>query len=293
MIFINPDNIHFPLGFEDEARRLFDELKVLEPKKRSKFIEDNCGKSWGHPDLLAALRQQVGNKCWYSEVPLEGADPNIDHFRPKGRVLEVDKETFCKTGSKIENGYWWLAFEPKNFRLSCMHSNQRRVDKETEGGKADFFPVDGKRANEGTEWGLIAEDVLPFDPCSCSDTSLMWFDPDGNPCLSGWRRAPTDKEKCRLRVTVWLYHLDKVEIIRKRAAHIQKIRTELQKANIAYKLWDPRGENPDLVSKNRFDASINGIKTAIADTAEFAGAKRCAVKMAVTDYPWIEEFGVI
>jgi hypothetical protein len=90
----------------------------------------------------------VGNKCWYSEVPLEGADPNVDHFRPKGQVREVDAD--LQNLQTTSPGYWWLAFECRNFRLSSMHANQRRVDTDTNGGKSDYLPVLGSRAVEGT-----------------------------------------------------------------------------------------------------------------------------------------------
>jgi hypothetical protein len=35
---------------------------------------------------------------------------------------------------------------------------------------------------------------------------------------------------------------------------------------------------------------IAEIQMKIADRAVFAGAKRCAVRAAIPDYPWIEEF---
>jgi hypothetical protein len=290
MIHINSVQIHFSREWEERARQLTLELMAKAPDERAAFIEAKRVQTWGDHDLLESLRSVVGNKCWYSEVSLSGADPNIDHFRPKGRVVEVDNDTFEKTGN-ISDGYWWLAFEPKNYRLSCMHSNQRRVDEQTAGGKWDFFPVVGLRAPEGTEWDLIGENVLPFDPCSAIDMALMWFDPDGKPGLR--RQKPSAEEVRRLKVTTWLFHLDKKETAQERSAYVEGIRKDLKTANIAYKLWNPHGGTPNLVERGRFDAALAEIRAKIADDAVFAGAKRCAVQLAKADYLWIEEFNVI
>ena len=300
MIFINPDRIRPQsnrldsdewknwIAWKTRAAQLATELMQKPSAERAEFIENHRKETWGHPTLLKTLRAVAGNKCWYSEVPLGGADPNIDHFRPKGQVREVDAD-HQHTGATFP-GYWWLAFELRNFRLSSMHSNQRRVDEETTGGKWDYFPVLGSRAPAGTTWLLCAENVLPLDPCSRTDVSLLWFDPDGSPCCSRWHKTPTAHEEQRVRTTIWLYHLDKREIQRDRAGHMEDIRTDLQKADADYRLWDRTSQNPDWHSKNRFDSKIAEIDTKLADDAPFAGAKRCVVRLAIADYPWIEEF---
>jgi hypothetical protein len=175
-----------------------------------------------------------------------------------------------------------------------MHANQRRIDEDTNGGKWDYFPVRGDRAQPGTPLGAIAEDVLPLDPCSLSDVRLLWFDPDGKPCASTWKhREMASYEKERVRTTIWLYHLDKKELQNRRSAHVQDIRKDLKKANIDYLLWAPQTATPNLQAKNTFDQKIAEIKSKIADTAEFTGAKRCAVRAAMAEYEWIEEFDVV
>ena len=244
--------------------------------------------TWAADEVLCALRKIVGNKCWYSEVPLEGADPNIDHFRPKGQVREVDAT--LQNTQTTSPGYWWLAFEPRNFRLSSMHANQRRVDADTNGGKWDYFPVLGARAIEGASLLVISENALALDPCSPSDVSLLWFDPDGKPCCAEWKRRPNPLDTQRVRTTVWLYHLDKREIETRRRNHMRQIRNDLALADAQYQLWNRDAPIPDLHAKNSFDHKIAEIKEKLSDTAEFAGAKRCAVRAAIADYEWIEEF---
>jgi len=287
MIYINPHDIDFDPEWEANARELTRELKKKKTEERAAFIDSKRAETWGNEALLESLRGIVGNKCWYSEVPLDGADPNVDHFRPKGRVVEIDHSTLEKNGDKSP-GYWWLAFEPKNFRLSCMHSNQRRVDENTEGGKWDFFPVEGARAPEGTEWDLIEESVLPFDPCSGTDMALLWFSSDGTPTLKN--SSPSDEEIRRLKVTIWLFHLDKKEIAQKRRDNVIDIYKDIKAADTEYKLWQKSGAAIGGVFKARFDNAIAKIKSEIRVTKPFARARQCAVLLSKSEYPWIGEY---
>lgn len=287
MIHINPHDINFDPVWEARALELTKELLTKKPEERAAFIKSKRAETWGSEALLKSLRGVVGNKCWYTEVSLDGFDPNIDHFRPKGRVVEIDPSTLGKTGD-ISDGYWWLAFEPKNYRLSCMHSNQRRVDEYTEGGKWDFFPVEGTRAPECTEWDLIAEDVLPFDPCCAIDMALLWFSSDGTPTLKNC--SPSDDEIKRLKVTIWLFHLDKAEISQQRRANVIDLYKDIKAANAAYEIWKQNGAASGCVLKKRFDDAIAKIKSEIKDTKPFARARQCAVLLAKAQYSWIGEY---
>lgn len=287
MIFINPHDIDFDPKWEAKARELTKELLIKKPEERVAFINSKRADTWGNEALLKSLKGAVGNKCWYSEVLLDGTDPNIDHFRPKGRITEIDISTLEKTGL-TSAGYWWLAFEPKNFRLSCMHSNQRRVDEETQGGKWDFFPVEGARAAEGTEWDLIEEGVLPFDPCCATDMALLWFSSDGTPTLRN--SSPKDEEIRRLKVTIWLFHLDKKEIADRRRCNVIDIYKDIKTADATFKIWQQNGAATGSVFKTRFDDAVAKLKSEIKDSKPFAKARQCAVSLSKADYPWISEY---
>jgi hypothetical protein len=288
MIFINPNRLTLLPARQNVMTNLTAELVAKPAAQRSDFINQKRAATWGHDNVLQALRAVAGNKCWYSEVQLDGQDPNVDHFRPKGRVREVDAD-LQNTGNESE-GYWWLAFEISNYRLAAMHSNQRRVDTDTEGGKWDYFPIRGNRAVAGTPLGAIVEDVLALDPCSPTDVAMLWFDPDGKPCPATGRRKPNDADKMRVRATIWLYHLDKLEIQTSRSQHIEGIRKDLKNANADFHLWNRDSVNPNIQARNSFNQKIADINIKIAENAVFAGAKRCAVRIAIADYSWIEEF---
>lgn len=284
MIFVNQAKVVISDELRSELKNATTELVQKTSTERTAYFKLKREATWGSTSLLAALKTVVGNKCWYSEIDLGGADPNVDHFRPKGRVVEIDNE-MSKIGQESE-GYWWLAFEPLNFRLSSQHANQRRVDEQTDGGKADFFPVLGERAKVGTPYMQIFENVLPLDPCSASDVSLMWFDPDGKPCYFPKKKQPNKNDELRIKATIWLYHLDKHDTATPRAKAVDEVKRKLRQADNYYQLW--QSTNPCLRSKASFDREIEEIARLIADAAEFAGAKRCAVRTAMADYDWIE-----
>jgi hypothetical protein len=288
MIYVNINEFKLSPEWKNRAKELTRELADLPPDQRTDFMRRKRDLTWGADEVLEAMRAIVGNKCWYSEVPLEGADPNIDHFRPKGQIKEIDED--LQETHKTSPGYWWLAFDHLNFRLSSMHTNQRRVDIDTNGGKWDYFPILGARALEGTQCLQIMENKLALDPCSASDVRLLFFDPDGKPCCADWKRQPSPLDQRRVKTTIWLYHLDKREIVARRSQHMDQIRIDLALADAMYQLWMPNSVNPDLQAKNSFDFKIAEIKVKLSDKAEFAGAKRSAVRSAVVDYEWIDEF---
>ena len=288
MIYINPNSISIPDSWRQNAANLKAQLLALPDDERNSFINANRNETWGHADVLSGLRNVAGNKCWYSEVDLTGADPNVDHFRPKGRVREIDPDTFISSGQDSD-GYWWLAFDAENFRLSSMHSNQRRVDLNTNGGKWDYFPVDGVRAQPTIALNLINEAVLPFDPCSQTDVALMWFGPDGKPGFSNWRRSPSSHEIKRMKVTIWLFHLDKNETAIRRTNAVEEIKIALKNADAIYQIWQMKGGGQGEYEKVLLDSALAAISNKISDKAEFAGAKRSAVQIARSEFLWMEE----
>ena len=89
-----------------------------------------CGKS-SHEERAKYLKRSnywnsfksillsiYGEKCWYSECSLEGSFGDVDHFRPKNRSTNENYEVI------LPDGYWWLAFRYKNYRLSCEKCNR-------------------------------------------------------------------------------------------------------------------------------------------------------------------------
>ena len=74
-------------------------------------------------------------KCAYCETPVSVSQyGDIEHWRPKGAVSDMD-------GHPVDHpGYYWLAYDWKNFLLSCIICNQK--------WKKTRFPVNGEHASQ-------------------------------------------------------------------------------------------------------------------------------------------------
>jgi len=73
-------------------------------------------------------------KCWYSEAPDAVSDWHVDDYRSKKRTLDEDKTEY--------DGYHWLAFDWKNYRIAGSFPNSPHKDGEgVTRGKWDYFPL--------------------------------------------------------------------------------------------------------------------------------------------------------
>ena len=93
--------------------------------ERKAFLQRNS--IWN--DFKPILIRYFGEKCWYSECDLTGSFGDIDHFRPKLRSADENDNEI------LNEGYWWLAYDYLNYRLSCEKCNRPFRD----GGKRDRF----------------------------------------------------------------------------------------------------------------------------------------------------------
>lgn len=140
-------------------------LAKLTPGDRQAHVRRTGPRKWS--PIKRWLTSRLGRKCWYTEVELTGAPLVIDHFRP-----------VCS--------YWWLAFEPENYRVACAFANSPEHNQlhGCAGGKGDSFPLlnPGQRATGKTK--LKAERPVILDPCCRRDCELVAFQADGRPVLN-------------------------------------------------------------------------------------------------------------
>lgn len=149
-------------------------LEENDPEKRAALINSYRAR-W--TDLRAAFDEFSHGKCWYLECKNPGTDDDVDHFRPKLAVKE----------DPTHPGYYWLAFDWTNFRLSCHRANRPRINSETgeTGGKADHFPLlnpDQRARGPAENWRAEAPALL--DPTNPTDPVLITFLPNGEVDLS-------------------------------------------------------------------------------------------------------------
>lgn len=129
--------------------------------------------SWG---LLKKWLASISSyNCWYCEGKSTRAPLDVDHFRPKLGIT-VDGVRLTE-----HPGYYWLAYEWSNFRLSCQRCNRPEKDEsEVTRGKANEFPVRDE-ANRCSAPGAPMERELPrlLDPCVQADCALLGHAIDG------------------------------------------------------------------------------------------------------------------
>jgi hypothetical protein len=98
-----------PQSWVDKADAITQQLVDAPDDAARKIILDANEGLWRDDRIRNWLLQQFANKCWYTEA-FESVSPlHVDHFRPKGRVTNLDGST--------EKGYWWLTFNWKNYGL--------------------------------------------------------------------------------------------------------------------------------------------------------------------------------
>lgn len=144
--------------WSQKVAEIFIEMSIAESKSERDTIIDKY--HWYWKLFKNQLKEISYNKCWYSETKNPYSHYHVDHFRPKKKVIEKDKTE--------RDGYWWLTFEPSNYRLSGSVGNIK---------KGNHFAVAN---NAVTEPGSLEDEVYYLlDPSSREDVSLLGFRQDG------------------------------------------------------------------------------------------------------------------
>lgn len=214
MRYINIEDILIPNPWRGQATNLLNQLRgFTRDEQKKQLIKANP--IW--KELRVNLRDLFYDKCCYSEAKIVGFIPHIDHFRPKCRAKDLDGTNHM--------GYWWVAYNVTNYRLSCEFTNCRRTGHDQVYGKGDYFPLaaDCSRCSNESD-NLNNEKNLILDPCNLNDVSLLSFDIDGRAiCLDD-----NPNVKIRVNTTIELLHLNYIDFVNGRIAVINGCRRLVQ-----------------------------------------------------------------
>lgn len=220
--------IDYPDDWKEKAAELLRQLmEAPDAKARHDILTDKNNRIWS--ELKRQLRELSHGKCWYTESPQVGTDVDVDHFRPKGRVAERTK------AATPHPGYWWLAYEPSNFRYSCIVANRRRHDVEAgrTGGKADHFPIyrESARASSPASDHRMEKPLL-IDPCVAHEPDLITFKDDGEamPRFDARHRYKHAKAKRSIK----LYSINHSEFVAARLELRDRIERLKENARVFY-----------------------------------------------------------
>ena len=187
-----------------KANEILDELKAEPDAQLRKAIIRRKRSHWRDAGLLDFLKGLSNGKCWYTEARFTAEYPQLEHFRPKSCARNED-------WGKCHDGYWWLAFDIENYRLSKPMPNTR---------KGSYFPLrERAMAVCGPGIAVTRESPMFLDPSNEDDAELIGFNSLGQPepC-----REPAvdldDWDKLRIEFSIKRYGLDDRELCEQRKA---------------------------------------------------------------------------
>lgn len=206
------------------------------------------------------LINYYGHICWYSGCDLTGSYGDVDHFRPKNKSR--DENGACI----LSDGYWWLAYDYLNYRLSCEVCNRPYGN----GGKSDIFPL---RQEEipAEPFAENETDYLLIDPCEYSDTKLVGCDENGAIIAL----SSDEWEIERVRVSQLVYNWDIFNAARKQVR--LRCRTALVAFEFAY-----QNESDRMVD------AIEGISDLVNDKTPYSSFAKQYIALKIEGKPYEE-----
>ncbi len=236
MRFIDIHTVYVPPEWEAETKQLLAKLRKMPKRARSEAWKKDEYQMW--PMTKALLAGLSFNKCWYSEELVTGAKGDVDHFRPKGTLLDVVPK---------HDGYWWAALDHSNFRFSCQICNRLYKDELTRQvmGKGAYFPLpaNGFRARKETD-SIKKEKHLLLDPTRKGDPDLLWFEESGKAVP----RKSEQKDKrghLRARESIVRYHLNDKELLISRGLVCDEVKRACEKL----KRYEGRFTNGEVAAR--------------------------------------------
>lgn len=176
--------------WQNDAGKLTQDLYNADSEQNRKNIIDNNQSLWKRPKFREWMVELFHKKCWYTESKEKVSAYHVDHFRPKGRVSDSE-------GSS--EGYWWIAFDWKNYRIAGQLINVKKKDR---------FPINGTFRASIDDQRIEIEDAQLIDPLDEEDVALISFDESGEVVCAG---DISEKDKKRVEVTNDILGLNKIQ----------------------------------------------------------------------------------
>ena len=238
----------------ERAVDLLDQLKAAPDADARNDLIDSNSALWR--ELKEWLLELSHGKCWFSEAKDCFSHWDVEHYRPK----KSSKHERCAT----YHGYWWLAFDWRNFRI-CGNVGNRK--------KSSFFPLREGCARVDPYGDLRYEQPLLLDPADDDDPNLLFFNLMGDAIpaphvMDVWERERViySVERCKLdyppltdrRKTVWGECWSQIQIYLAELARYQA---------------DPT----NVIAKECFKIAVRRIRALIREDKEFSSVARACI----------------
>ncbi len=237
-----------------------EELRNASDSETRSKVFTKYGDLWS--DVKIHLRTQSHDKCWYCETSTRGFPGDIDHYRPKGNIAETADHV----------GYWWLAFEWRNWRFVCRYCNSLNRDFVTGevSGKGDSFPllrgeicrIKGPDEYEYYE-ELMREYPKLLDPTEREDTALITFTSEGMP-------EPVEENGDnyeRAKASIEIYFLDRSMLKNKRKEIFVQVKSHVEDYQRFIRKWESEHNHSDYYLARRAGKALGRM---IAKDAEYS-----------------------
>lgn len=252
-INVLPEKVKAWLKKVDGANKELNKNKTAQ--QHHDYIEANKG-LWGDVDLKDWLLSISKDKCWYTEVK-HGADyPEVEHFRPKKSAKDENSVV-------ISDGYYWLAFNLTNYRISKPMPNRK---------KGTFFPILDERMR-ATNCSDCHLDERPWflDPLSPRDHMLLSFNENGK---AEPEVGTTHTQKKRVQFTVNHFGLNH-GLLNRRRKEVWKTTRQLFNRYMRYTAEAERTGSMRLEAKA--EAELEAIINLIKPSAEFSSVAKASL----------------
>jgi uncharacterized protein (TIGR02646 family) len=217
--------------------------------------------------LRAEFSAATHGKCWYVECKNPGTDDDIDHFRPKLGVKE----------EPAHPGYYWLAFDWTNLRLSCHRANRPRINPEGAGtgGKGGHFPLVDPKARVFAPADENGQEVPALlDPTNALDVALLTFRQSGEVDLSPQYKGKPGPE-AKLAASRLILHLDWPDFREARVVIYNKIERTVARGEREAPKEDFSGTEPQ---SHGFIDAVRDLKNAMKADEEYSAAAKVYVE---------------
>ncbi|HXQ72770.1 MAG TPA: hypothetical protein VN844_19890 [Pyrinomonadaceae bacterium] len=190
-----------PQDWVTDANAVSARLRNAQSDEERAVIIEEQEHLWRDDRIRNWLLGQFNNKCWYSEAYDSVSSIHVDHYRPKGRVKDLE--------GKECDGYWWLAFEWDNYRICGQLLNVK---------KRDVFPIlEGARANSADVVSLQLEAPVLVDPVT-DQARLITYERDEDGCVAVPAAGVNTADKFRAEKSIELLGLNLRERLNRKRA---------------------------------------------------------------------------
>jgi len=266
-----------------QAQDAYEEVKkATAGKARSEKINE-FAHLWR--ELKGSLKKLSHEKCWYCESAGHRIIGDVDHYRPKNKIKHEKDNAY-----PVHIGYWWLAFDWRNYRYACELCNRLNRDPVTNevGGKGSYFPLldENKRVyDECKRYELLQETPLLLDPIVETDAFLLTIDSEGKVQSS----SEDEHDIRRVKTSITHYNLDHYDLKERRRVNIYRVVENIvEEAEMFF--WQREEDKNNIAAREGYLKAVGRLKKMINERAEYSSAARAALKAMRTpaNKIWIE-----